>query len=138
MKWVVNKPTRSEIMRAVLSKDTSPELIVRRLLHGAGFRYRLHRKDLPGSPDIVFPSRRKAILIHGCFWHRHDCARGARTPKTNVDYWREKIARNVRRDAASNEALLSKGWQFAIVWECETKRQNWESLTSRLKAFLNG
>lgn len=112
---------RSSIMRAVKSRDTLPELIVRKLLTKRGYRYRLHVTALPGSPDIVFPSRRKAIFVHGCFWHGHACPRGARVPKTNSAYWKSKIARNKTRDSLHIKALKREGWQIRIVWECQVK-----------------
>ena len=117
-------------MRRVGSKDTGPELTVRRLLTSLRLRYRLHRKDLPGAPDIVLPGRRLALFVHGCFWHGHDCKRGARAPKTNADYWRAKIARNVARDAASLAALADLGWWAEVIWECELKTP--DALTERL------
>ncbi len=120
-------------MRAVKSKDTAPEMLVRRLLHAAGFRYRLHRRDLPGCPDLAFPSRRKVIFVHGCFWHGHTCARGSREPKANSDYWRKKIAGNVQRDKRSARALRQAGWKRLIVWECQLRS---ERLLSRLTNFL--
>lgn len=129
-------PARSAAMRAVKSKDTAPEMIVRRLIHALGFRYRLHRRDLPGRPDLVFPSRRKAILINGCFWHGHDCSRGARQPKTNTEYWQAKIGRNMERDAINLAALQAGGWRVLIVWECETKICDRPSLKERLRLFL--
>lgn len=122
------------MMRAVKGKDTKPEMTVRRLAHALGYRFRLHRKDLPGKPDLVFPGRRKVIFVHGCFWHGHDCARGSRQPKQNAEYWRAKIRRNVERDAASLQALEAKGWQALVIWECEMKDR--EALADRLKAFL--
>lgn len=127
---------RSQIMRAVRSKDTKPELIVRRLLHSLGYRYRLHRKGMPGSPDLVFVNRRKVIFIHGCFWHGHDCKRGAREPKSNVDYWRTKVARNKIRDALSLNELEKSGWATMVVWECELTLAERGWLTSRLIEFL--
>ena len=117
-------------MRRVGSKDTGPELTVRRLLTSLRLRYRLHRKDLPGAPDIVLPGRRLALFVHGCFWHGHDCKRGARAPKTNEGYWRAKIARNVARDAASLAALADLGWRAEVIWECELKTP--DALTERL------
>ena len=117
-------------MRRVGSKDTGPERAVRRLLTSLRLRYRLHRKDLPGAPDIVLPGRRLALFVHGCFWHGHDCKRGARAPKTNADYWRAKIARNVARDAASLAALADLGWRAEVIWECELKTP--DALTERL------
>jgi DNA mismatch endonuclease (patch repair protein) len=125
---------RSRIMRAVRSKDTAPELKVRRLLHSMGARFRLHRQDLPGKPDIVLPGRRKAIFVHGCFWHGHDCKRGSREPKTNAPYWVEKIARNRARDGINLPALDEAGWSVLTVWECETRNEL--ALSEKLTAFL--
>ena len=112
---------RSAVMRRVKGRDTTPEVKVRRALTALGARYRLHRKDLPGSPDIVLPGRRLALFVHGCFWHGHDCARGARVPKANRDYWVAKLARNRARDAWSRTALEAAGWRVEILWECELK-----------------
>lgn len=105
-------------MARVKSRDTKPEMIVRRLLTRMGFRYRLHRGDLPGRPDIAFIGQRKAIFVHGCFWHGHDCRRGARVPKANRDYWNAKIARNRQRDAAAAQGLMAAGWNTLTLWEC--------------------
>lgn len=126
---------RSAVMARVKGKDTKPELKLRRLAHAMGYRFRLHRKDLPGSPDLVFPGRRKVIFVHGCFWHGHECARGARQPKQNAEYWAAKIARNRARDAAAQEALRAQGWRVGVFWECEMK--DLEALAARLKAFLD-
>ena len=112
---------RSAVMRRVKGRDTSPELKVRRMLWAMGLRYRLHRKDLPGAPDIVLPGRKLAIFVHGCFWHGHDCARGARVPKQNRDYWTGKIGRNRARDIASQAALEALGWTPLVLWECDLK-----------------
>src|SRR5271166_4824254 len=112
---------RSRIMRAVKGSDTVPELIARRLAHSMGYRFRLHRKDLPGNPDLVFRRLRKIIFVHGCFWHGHDCARGARVPKANRAYWEGKIARNRARDIAAGAALEALGWRVEVVWECDLK-----------------
>ena len=116
---VFSAKKRSEVMRAVKSTDTKPEMIVRRALHAAGFRYRLHAKGLPGKPDIVLPKHRTVIFIHGCFWHGHNCKRGARSPKTNGAYWRAKIGRNKARDEKNAAALEALGWRVVTVWECE-------------------
>jgi DNA mismatch endonuclease (patch repair protein) len=124
---------RSATMRAVTSKNTKPELAVRSLIHRLGFRFRLHRKDIPGNPDIAFPCRRKVIFINGCFWHGHDCTRGARVPINNRDYWTVKIARNKARDARHLVALAASGWQALTLWECELRDQH---LQERIKAFL--
>jgi len=110
---------RSAVMRLVKGAGTSPELAVRRLIWRLGGRYRLNRKDLPGKPDIVLAGRRLAIFVHGCFWHGHDCARGARVPKANRDYWIAKVARNRARDAVVRSALSAAGWRVETVWECE-------------------
>jgi DNA mismatch endonuclease (patch repair protein) len=125
---------RQRTMRAVKSKDTAPEILVRRLLHARGFRYRLYRKDLPGCPDLVFPARRKLIFIHGCFWHGHSCARGARVPVQNRDYWTAKITRNRERDRKVIAALESLGWDAMVVWECELKEPL--VVAQRLEKFL--
>jgi DNA mismatch endonuclease, patch repair protein len=125
---------RSAVMRAVPGKDSSAELKVRRLLTRMGLRYRLHRRDLPGSPDVVFAGRRLALFVHGCFWHGHDCRRGARMPKTNADYWIAKVARNRARDTKVQAALAGQGWRAEVVWECELKDEG--ALEARLRAML--
>jgi DNA mismatch endonuclease (patch repair protein) len=125
---------RSAVMRRVKGRDTAPEMIVRRLLWRLGARYRLHRKDLPGKPDIVLAGRRLAIFVHGCFWHGHDCARGARVPKANRDYWLGKVGRNRVRDAASRAALETAGWRVEAVWECELK--DTAALEARARSWL--
>lgn len=121
MSDVYSPEKRSAVMRRVKGKDTTPELAVRKALTRLGARYRLHRKDLPGKPDIVLPGRRLALFVHGCFWHGHDCARGARVPKQNRDYWVSKVARNRDRDAANRAALERQGWRVETIWECELK-----------------
>lgn len=126
---------RSRIMRAVKSRDTGPEMTVRRLAHSMGYRYRLHRGDLPGKPDLVFPSRRKAIFVHGCFWHGHTCRRGDRQPKTNAAYWVNKISRNRQRYERQQDELHRSGWRVLTVWECETRER--DDLAARLRAFLD-
>lgn len=125
---------RSAIMRAVKGKDTKPEMIVRRLLHQSGYRYRLHCKDLPGKPDIVFRGRRKVLFVHGCFWHGHDCKRGLRQPKNNADYWKNKITRNVVRDQEALSQLQYFGWRTLVLWECELKDD--VALLNRVRRFL--
>lgn len=112
---------RSEIMRAVKSRDTGPELALRKALFAKGLRYRVNVASLPGRPDIVFPGRRAVLFVHGCFWHGHDCARGGRMPKTNVKYWRQKIDKNVQRDSKNIAALQRLGWSVKISWECDLK-----------------
>lgn len=110
---------RSAIMRSVRSVDTGPEMFIRRLVYSMGFRYRLYRKDLPGTPDLVFSPLRKVIFVHGCFWHGHSCKRGSRLPKTNRSYWRKKIERNIKRDKAARRELSRLGWKVLAIWECE-------------------
>ena len=129
---------RSRIMRAVRSQNTGPEIIVRKWLHGQGYRYRLHRKDLPGHPDIVFPGRRKIIFVHGCFWHGHHCPRGDRQPRANAEYWKAKIARNVARDQEQRVSLEAQGWKVMIVWECGTRPARREELAKQFTSFLEG
>ncbi len=125
---------RSAVMRAVKSVNTGPEVALRRLLHAEGYRFRLHAKYLPGRPDLVLPGRRAVILVHGCFWHGHDCKRGNRHPKQNANYWRVKIERNKMRDR-QNELLLRKmGWRVSVVWECSLKEPS--TLMLRLRKFL--
>jgi DNA mismatch endonuclease, patch repair protein len=125
---------RSRTMRAVRSKDTKPEMIVRKLAHALGYRFRLHRSDLPGSPDLAFPGRKAAIFVNGCFWHGHDCKRGARQPKENAAYWRAKIDRNVARDSRVLDGLKALGWCALTVWECELRDD--QRLETRLRQFL--
>lgn len=125
---------RSRVMGRVKGKNTKPEMKVRRLAHALGYRFRLHRKDLPGSPDLVFPGRGKVIFVHGCFWHGHDCPRGSRQPKQNAEYWRAKIARNVERDRQAVDALEDQGWSVLTLWECELKDAG--VLKQRLEGFL--
>lgn len=126
--------TRSRIMRAIKGANTGPEMRVRRLTHGMGYRYRLHGRGLPGRPDLVFGSRRKVIFVHGCFWHQHDCAKGNRTPKTNRAYWAYKLRRNMERDGENQAQLRELGWQVLVIWECETK--DLEALEERIRKFL--
>lgn len=124
---------RSANMARIRAKHTKPELLVRRMVHGFGCRYRLHRKDLPGKPDLVFGPRRKVIFVHGCFWHLHSC-RDGRIPASRRDYWEPKLQGNVQRDAQHLAALQAAGWQVLTIWECETKDRS--ALENRLRAFL--
>lgn len=118
---VFDPEKRSAVMRAVKSRDTAPEMKARRAAHALGLRFRLNRADLPGKPDLVFPAKRTALLVHGCFWHGHDCPRGARMPQNNRDYWQAKISRNMARDKASLAALRKLGWTPRVIWECQTR-----------------
>ena len=118
---VFTKEKRSEVMRAVKGRDTKPEVALRKKLFALGLRYRLNVKALPGKPDLVFPKHRTVVFVHGCFWHGHHCKRGARAPKQNAEYWREKIARNKARDKKNATELKKLGWRVVTVWECELK-----------------
>ena len=130
---IMSKQERSQRMSLIRSQNTTPELVVRSLIHRLGFRFRLHRRDLPGNPDVVFPSRRCVVFIDGCFWHGHECSIG-HIPYSNSEYWQEKIARTKLRDSKNRQLLRKKGWRALIVWECEIK--NTEELTKRLRRFL--
>ena len=125
---------RSAMMRAVPSQGTEPELVVRRLAHRLGYRFRVHGRHLPGTPDLVFASRRKVIFVHGCFWHRHSCETGRRAIRTRSDFWEKKFARNVARDSRIMAALEGDGWQALILWECELGDS--AKLARRLTSFL--
>src|SRR5690606_33231808 len=125
---------RSENMRRIRSKNTAPEMAVRSLAHRLGYRYRLHRKDIPGKPDLVFPGRRKVIFIHGCFWHQHPGCREGRPPKSNTAYWLPKLERNMERDKDALARLAAAGWDVLVIWECETKDA--EALARTLTGFL--
>jgi len=131
------KSERSRIMAAVKSKDTTPELVVRRLVHGLGYRFRLHVSSLPGKPDLVFPRLRKVINVSGCFWHLHKCPR-CRIPSTRRSYWVAKLQRNAQRDRSTLRALRKDGWQVLVVWECQTQPAKAKLLEKRIVAFLDG
>ena len=125
---------RSERMSRVRSKNTKPELVVRRLVHAMGFRYRLHARDLPGHPDMVFSARDKIILVHGCFWHRHGKCKNTRWPKSKLDFWKPKLEGNRARDAKNCRLLRKLGWEVLIVWECQLK--NLDKIAEKLREFL--
>jgi len=125
---------RSANMRAIRSKSMKPEMVVRRLVHALGYRYRLHRKDLPGKPDLAFIGRKKAVFVHGCFWHQHPECREGRPPNSNQQYWGPKLQRNTERDRKNIQELMSRGWETLVVWECETA--NRQELEKLLETFL--
>ncbi|MFC5865134.1 very short patch repair endonuclease [Acidicapsa dinghuensis] len=127
---------RSENMSKIRSKNTAPEILLRSLLHRAGYRFRIHRKDLPGTPDIVFPNLRKVIFVHGCFWHQHPDCREGRVPGSRREYWQPKLARNQERDATAIKQLIQQGWNAMTVWECEIEISH-EDLLNRIKMFLH-
>lgn len=131
----VSAKRRSEIMARIRSKDTQPEMLVRRLLHGLGYRYVLHKKGLPGIPDLVFPAKRKVIFVHGCFWHQHKKCADGRIPKSRVSYWRPKLLKNVARDYKNVRQLRQNGWEVIRVWECET--EHIKRVCTRLLRFLS-
>lgn len=135
MKFNQVSQATSHRMKQVRQKNTAPELILRRLLHAEGYRYILHDKRLPGHPDMVFPRRKKVIFVHGCFWHGHICAR-AKLPKTNVEFWSEKIEKNKARDKSVVAQLRRHGWGVAIVWECSLGHSSIHTTLSRLRTFL--
>lgn len=126
---------RSANMQAIRSRDTAPERLVRSLVHRAGFRFRLHRTDLPGKPDLVFPSRRAIIFVHGCYWHGHGCARGGTGSKSNVEYWGPKIQRTKDRDQANLEKLEALGWRVLTLWECELTNKG--EAVKKITSFLS-
>lgn len=130
----ISTAQRSRLMSRIRSRDTKPEMIVRSTLHRLGYRYVLHRRVLPGTPDLVFPSRHKVIFVHGCFWHCHSCKYGQAQSKSNVEYWKEKIARNVQRDKENISSLKKMGWGVLIVWECQIKKGDW---LGNVLTFLN-
>jgi DNA mismatch endonuclease (patch repair protein) len=132
----LNKEQRSKVMSRVGSSNTMPEIKVRKLLHGLGYRFRLHRRDLPGTPDIVLPGHRSVILVHGCFWHRHKGCRDASSPKTRREFWKNKFDENVRRDHRKAIALRRLGWRVVVVWECQLQNPN--ALATRLTSALDG
>lgn len=125
---------RSHIMRQVRGKDTGPEKLIRSFVHGLGYRFRLHQRSLPGAPDLVFPSTRRIILVHGCFWHGHTCARGARRPKSNESYWNHKIERNIFRDRLNWAKLRAAKWKVLVLWECQLRDR--KKLSSKVLRFL--
>ena len=119
----ISKEKRSEVMSHIRSKDTKPEMVVRRHLHALGFRYRLHSPKLPGHPDIVLPKWRTVIFVNGCFWHRHEGCKTATMPKSNVEFWKAKFDRNVARDKKEHATLEVAGWHVIVLWECEVKKR---------------
>jgi len=127
---------RSRNMSAIRGKDTKPEHTVRSIAHALGYRFRLHRRDLPGKPDLVFPGRRVVMLVHGCFWHMHDCPYGRVKPVTNAAFWADKRAGNVSRDERNIAALEAAGWKVLVIWECETRDR--QALGRKLRRFLGG
>ena len=135
---VVDTATRSRMMAGIRGKDTTPELALRRALHGAGFRFRLHAPELPGRPDLVLSRWRAAVQVHGCFWHRHPGCRYATNPATRPEFWSAKFAGNVERDARNHAALLALGWRVATVWECALSKDRLAASAARLVDWIRG
>ncbi len=136
MSDVFSKEKRSWIMSRVKDRDTKPEILVRSIVHRMGYRFRLHRKDLPGNPDIVLPRHDKLIFVHGCFWHGHRRCKRSKRPSTHREFWDKKLDSNIARDKRYQRELRTKGWNILVVWECETRSQ--EILMRKLKSFLHG
>lgn len=137
---IVDAVTRSRMMSGIKAKDTKPEMAIRKMLHAAGFRYRLHDKRLPGKPDLVLPKYRTAVFVHGCFWHGHEGCSLFRIPKSKTEFWEEKISQNIKRDSSHISELLANGWRVLVIWECATKGANKmtsEDMILRIKTFLN-
>jgi len=133
---VFSRDKRSQIMSRVSGKNTKPELIVRSMLHSMGYRFRLHRNDLPGKPDITLPKHKKIIFVHGCFWHGHKDCKRAKQPATNKNFWHEKLAKNVERDLLNMKYIIALGWDILVIWTCEVKDMN--QLKNKLRTFLEG
>jgi len=131
----ISPEKRSANMAKIASRDTEPEKLVRRLLHKRGYRYRLHVKNLPGKPDLVFPRKRKVVFVHGCFWHRHNCKNGCTIPATRRSFWEDKFQRNVERDQKNIKALKQRGWKVFVVWECQLADE--ERVVDLLEEFLS-
>lgn len=134
----VDPETRSRIMAAVAGADTTPELTLRRALHSRGLRYRLHNRELPGTPDLTFPRFKAVCFVHGCFWHRHNACHRTTTPATRPEFWQAKFKSNVERDRRAQQALLAEGWRVAIVWECALRTYRKERTTTMLETWLRG
>lgn len=133
----LSQEERSKQMSLVRAKDTKPEMRVRKLVHLMGYRYRLHARDIPGYPDLVFRKRRKVIFIHGCFWHQHDCVMGNRIPKSRIEFWQKKLLGNKKRDAQNCHQLRAEGWSVLVIWECQTVSTKMDRLRYRIERFLD-
>ena len=129
---ILSREQRSYCMSQNRGKSTSPEMMVRRAVHSLGYRYRLHRRDLPGCPDLLFPSRKKVIFVNGCYWHRHNCRKGRSIPETRENFWQNKFERTKERDKANLRKLKNLGWEILIIWECQIEK----SLAERITEFL--
>lgn len=133
---IFSKEKRSEIMSKIGPKDSKPEIIVRKIVHSLSYRFRLHRKDLPGNPDLVFPKYKKAIFVHGCFWHGHKRCQRGKLPATNTTFWEEKISGNVKRDKSNFNKLRRLGWKYLVIWQCDLKESSKENLKRKINNFF--
>jgi DNA mismatch endonuclease (patch repair protein) len=133
---VFPKEKRSQIMANIKGKDTKPEKVVRSLLHKMGYRFRLHRRDLPGNPDIVLPKYKKVIFVHGCFWHGHAGCPRAKRPNTNKAFWNEKLTKNIDRDNRNQQKLKKLGWDYLIIWQCQIKKPKKDQLRNQLEEYI--
>jgi len=133
---VFSQKKRSEIMQKIGPKHSEPERYVRSLVHRMGYRFRLHRKDLPGTPDMVFPKYRKVIFVHGCFWHGHKGCKKSKLPETNTAFWKEKISKNIKRDYSNYNDLKSLGWDYLVLWQCQIKKKKIGCLEKKIVSFL--
>lgn len=123
-------------MSKIGPKDSTQELIIRKLVHSLGYRFRLHRKDLPGKPDLVFPKYKKVIFVNGCFWHGHKDCKRSKLPETNIQFWKEKIGKNIKKDERTHKELKALGWDYLLIWQCEIKKKNEKLLIEKIKSFL--
>lgn len=133
---IFSKKKRSEIMKKIGPKDSEQEMFVRKLIHSMGYRYRLHGKDLPGTPDIVFSKYRKVFFVNGCFWHGHKGCKKSRLPETNREFWETKLKYNCKNDRTKYRELKKSGWDYMIIWQCEIKKRNTEKLKTKIRKFL--
>jgi DNA mismatch endonuclease, patch repair protein len=134
---VLTAEQRSQCMAAIRGRDTTPERRLRSELHAMGYRYKLHSATLPGKPDIIFPSRKAVIFVHGCFWHRHDCKAGRSVPATRTEFWLRKLTKNTNRDRENIRDLRRRGWRVLVIWECQIKREPIGKVVRKAAAFLN-
>ena len=137
MSDIYSKQKRSQIMSKISGKNTKPEIIIRKLIHSLGYRYRLHKKELPGKPDIVFPKYHKVIFVNGCFWHGHSKCSRSKLPTTNQNFWTNKITGNKKKDKSNYTRLKKLGWNYLIIWQCEISKKNIEKLTFKINTFLS-
>jgi len=134
---IYDKRKRSDIMSKISGKNTKPEIVIRKIAHSFGFRFSLHRKDLPGKPDLVFPRYKKVIFVNGCFWHGHNKCSRSKLPSTNIQFWTEKIGATKRRDKSNKIKLKKTGWDYLVIWQCEIKKSTTERLEKKIKTFLS-